>query len=404
VSAYRLIASAWALLLFAGGALLLRRAGASALVAALYGFIALLPYSVSTAGTCSNYAPAIGLGQLLAAAACAAILTSEPSARRLAVAIFVGGSWTGVLFWTDFVFPALFGTFYLVYLAGARLAERAGLSRRTARLLAGTAVLLLGAFGGGVLFLAVARGALGVKVPRNLGAVGPKTMVFIALLALGPLAVAAAAGPAIRRLAAKPEAEGKDVLASFSIALASLTACAFLLTSWAAVSYERESPPFPGLGGLVAEHVRAFFSNAFAWDQDRLSWKFWFGTFGWHDVFYPDAVYAFARWGFVALLVSFPFLAAPFLRRRPAAACALLLVSGAAVGCGAVTFTLRFFAPTVPYGRFVLPLVALAALPLLAMLEADGRERWGRAALLASAAIEVWTAIVVLGARYAYGG
>jgi hypothetical protein len=38
------------------------------------------------------------------------------------------------------------------------------------------------------------------------------------------------------------------------------------------------------------------------------------------------------------------------------------------------------------------------------MLEADGRERWGRAALLASAAIEVWTAIVVLGARYAYGG
>ena len=228
-------------------------------------------------------------------------------------------------------------------------------------------------------------------------------MVFIALLALGPLAVAAAVGVAIRRLAAKPEAEGKDVLASFSIALASLTACAFLLTGWAAVSYERESPPFPGLGGFVVEHVRAFFSNAFAWDQDRLSWKFWFGAFGWHDVFYPDAVYAFARWGFVALLVSFPFLAAPFLRRRPAAARALLLVSAAAVGCGAMSFTLRFFLPTAPYGRFVLPLVALTALPLFAMLEADGRERWGRAALLAAAAIGVWTAIVVLGARYVYG-
>jgi hypothetical protein len=404
VSAYRLIASAWALLLFAGGALLLRRAGASAQVAALYGFIALLPYSVSTAGTCSNYAAAIGLGQLLAAAACAAIFTSEPSARRLAAAIFVGGSWAGVLLWTDFVFPALFGTFTLVYLAGARLTERAGLSQQIARLLAGTAVLLLGAFGGGVLFRAASRGALAVRVPGRLGAVGPKTMVFIALLALAPLAVAAAAGLAVRRLAAKAEAEGKDVLASFSIALASLTACAFLFTSWAAVSYERESPPFPGLGGFVVEHVRAFFSNAFAWDQDRLSWKFWFGTFGWHDTFYPDAVYAFARWGFVALLVSFPFLAAPFLRRRPAAARALLLVSGAAVGCGAVTFTLRFFKPMVPFGRFVLPLVALAALPLFAMLEADGRERWGRAALLASAALQVWTAIVVLGARYAYGG
>jgi hypothetical protein len=54
--------------------------------------------------------------------------------------------------------------------------------------------------------------------------------------------------------------------------------------------------------------------------------------------------------------------------------------------------------------RILLPLVALASLPLLAMVEADGRERWGRAVLLATAAIEVWTAIVVLGARYAYRG
>lgn len=403
VSAYRLLASACGLLLFAGGALLLRRAGASAQVAALYGFIALLPYSVSIAGTCSNYAAAIGLGQLLGAAACATILTSEPSVRLLAAAVFVAGAWAGILLWTDFVFPALFGTFALASVVGVWLAERAGLSQRTARLLAGTAVLLLGAFGGGVLFRAAARGALAVQVPRNLGAVGPKTMVFIGLLALAPLAIAAAAGPAIRRLATKSETEEQAALASLSTALAFLTACAFLLTSWAVVSYERESPPFPGLGGFVLEHVRAFFSNAFAWDQDRLSWKFWFGTFGWHDAFYPDAVYAFARWGFVALLVSFPFLAASFLWRRPAAARALLLVSGAALGCGAVTFTLRFFAPTVPYGRFVLPLVALTALPLLAMLEADGRERWGRAALLAAAAIDVWTAIVVLGARYAYG-
>ena len=401
VSAYRLIASAWGLLLFAGGALLLRRAGASAQAAAFYGLVALLPYSVSIAGTCSNYAPAIGLGQLLAAAACAAILTSEPSVRRLAAAVFVLGAWAGILLWTDFVFPALLGTLALASVAGAWLAVRAGLSRRAARLVSGAAVLLFGAIGGGVLFRAASHGAVAVHVPFNLGTVGPKTMVFMALLVLSPLAVAAAAGLTVRRLEMKPQVDARAALASFSIALASVTVCAFLLTSWTAVPYEREWAPFPG---LVAEHVRAFFSNAFAWDQDRLSWKFWLGAFGWHDAFYPDAVYAFARWGFAALLIAFPLLAAQFLSKRPVAARALLLVSGAALGCGVVTLTLRYLGPTVPYGRYVLPLAALAALPLLAMLEADGRERWVRAALLAGAAIEVWTAIAVLGARYAYGG
>jgi hypothetical protein len=154
---------------------------------------------------------------------------------------------------------------------------------------------------------------------------------------------------------------------------------------------------------LVALHVRAFLSNAGAWDQDRLSWKFWFGAFGWHDTFYPDAVYALARWGFVALLVALPFLAASFLGERPRAARALLLVSGTALGCGFVSLTLRYLATTVPWGRFVLPLVSLVAFPVLAMLEAPGRDRILRAALLAAAALQVWTALAVLGARYAFG-
>ncbi len=401
LSAFRLIASAWGLLLFAGGSLLLRRAGASSQVAAFYGLVALIPYSVSTVGTCSNYAPAIGLGQLLAAAAFTTILTSEAKTRRLAAAVFVAGAWAGVLLWTDFVFPALLGTLVLASVVGAWLVARAGVPQRTAKFLAGAAVLLFGAFGGGALFRAAMRGAFAVQVPQNLGAVGPKTMAFIALLALAPLAAAAAAGLAVRRLAAKPEAEGVNILASCSIALASLTTCAFLLTRWTAVPFGYEYVPFPR---LVAEHARAFLSNAFAWDQDRLSWKFWLGAFGWHDAFYPDAIYALARWGFVVLLVSFPLLAAPFLRKRPASASALFLVSGSALGCGTLTFTLRYLAPTVPYGRFVLPLAALAAFPLLVMLEADSRERWGRTALLAAAAFQVWTAIVVLGARYAYGG
>ncbi|MGA7990490.1 MAG: hypothetical protein WCC53_03570, partial [Thermoanaerobaculia bacterium] len=400
VSAYRLIASAWGLLLFAGGALLLRRAGASALVASSYGFVALLPYSVSTAGTCSNYAPAIGLGQLLAAAACAAILTENRSTRRLAAASFVGASWAGVLLWADFVFPALLGTLFLASLAGIQRAERAGVPRRIASVVAGAAILLLGALAGIALFRAASRGAFILPVPRGLGALGPKTALFMVFLALAPLAIAAAAGAALRRLETRPDASRRNALAVFSIALASLAACAFLLTPWTAVPYGSDYVPFPR---LVAGYARAFVSNAFAWDQDRLSWKFWFGAFGWHDAFYPDGVYALARWGFVAFLVSFPVLASPFLSKRPAAARALLLASGGALGCGAATFALRYLGPTAPYGRFVLPLVALAALPLFAMLEASGRERWGRAALFVAAAFQLWTALAVIGARYAFG-
>jgi hypothetical protein len=58
---------------------------------------------------------------------------------------------------------------------------------------------------------------------------------------------------------------------------------------------------------------------------------------------------------------------------------------------------------TVPWGRFVLPLVSLVAFPVLAMLEAPGRDRILRAALLAAAALQIWTALAVLGARYAFG-
>ena len=53
-----------------------------------------------------------------------------------------------------------------------------------------------------------------------------------------------------------------------------------------------------------------------------------------------------------------------------------------------------------PHGRFALPYLALIALPLLTLLATPERRRALRVALLCGVALNVWTAIVVLGARY----
>lgn len=399
VSSYRILASCWALVLTAAGALILRRAGVSDQVAALYGLTALLPYSVATAGTCSNYAPAIGLGQLLAAAAAAAVLSGDRIAKRAAAATFVLGSWIGVFLWTDFAFPAILATLILGYSVGVGLSERAGLPPRAARLAAGATMLSIGAAGSLALLRLGAEGSLAVQIPGRLGSVGIGTGAFMGLLALAPPLAGVAAAFALRRLEKMPPAESRATLVSVSLALVALATCAFLLTAWTAVPYEREWLTFPR---LVVAHLRAFVSNALAWDQDRLTWKFWFGAFGWHDAFYPDAVYALARWGLVSLFVAFPVVATPFVLKRPRAARALLMLSGAALGCGVLTFALRYLLPTVPYGRFLLPLFPLAAFPLLVMLEAEGRERWLRAALFLAAALQVWTALAVVPSRYAF--
>ena len=41
--------------------------------------------------------------------------------------------------------------------------------------------------------------------------------------------------------------------------------------------------------------------------------------------------------------------------------------------------------------------------PLLALVQAPGRERFLRVALMAMMGVNVWTAISVIGARYCYG-
>jgi hypothetical protein len=106
----------------------------------------------------------------------------------------------------------------------------------------------------------------------------------------------------------------------------------------------------------------------------------------------------------VAFLAALPVLASAFLGARPAAAGMLLTVSGFASGCGVMTFILRYLAPAVPYGRFLLPILPLAVLPVIALVDAPRRGRSIRVVLILGVALQVWTAISVLGSRYAFGG
>ncbi|HYT32202.1 MAG TPA: hypothetical protein VEO37_06375, partial [Thermoanaerobaculia bacterium] len=107
ISSYRLLAAASGLFLFCGGLWLLHRARLSEQVILLYGLMFLVPYIVATVASCTNYAPAIGLGSLLAAAALTAILAPSGRWNSIAAIVLVSGSWIGVLIWPDFVFAAL---------------------------------------------------------------------------------------------------------------------------------------------------------------------------------------------------------------------------------------------------------------------------------------------------------
>src|SRR5690606_13157500 len=57
--------------------------------------------------TCSNYAPALGLGFLFAAAAVSAISTATPGMRLVSVGTGVAATWAGVPLWPDFLALAL---------------------------------------------------------------------------------------------------------------------------------------------------------------------------------------------------------------------------------------------------------------------------------------------------------
>jgi hypothetical protein len=403
LEAYVVLSAAASLLLFAGGLLVLSRFGVPASVQLLYGLIALLPYSVGVVASCSNYSPAIGIGQFLAACVVAGILTGSARRRLLAAALFAAGSFVGIGVWDDFVFVAVPSIAVLTALAAyGAYRMSAGLARRLATgalLLAGT--LLTGAIGLGLATgrLRHAISSFGARVPQLGGFEDPSFWLLLAAAA-SPLVAALVLALAIARSRDMSDEGRSRAARARSIALVVLFFAMFFATPWTSVPFESARLDYPD---EVAAHWSAFWSNNFAFDQDMLSWKMYWGIFGYADVFYPDAIYALGRWACVALLLALPLLSWRFTRQDPGRSALLLVASGYAVSSCVVTNSLRYFSPTNPWGRFILPVFALAALPLLARAAEPGRERTLRVLLTVFVALHLWTAVALLGSRYANG-
>ena len=396
--AARLLSALLGLSFFLLGCGLLRGARLSAEVAVCYGLVFLVPYIVGVLASCSNYAAAIGLGGFLAASALAAILSPLPRARRWGSALVLAGSWLGILFWEDFVFVALASSTALVAAAVLRLRDRLPAAQRpvlTAGFLAGSGAVLA------LLVALVDAGTLakvGVRLPLERVVIGGADYRWMVVTAACPFLVASVIAYPISRM--RPSGPGEPAGRASPLVAWSLPAIfvlLFLITPYTTVPFEVERV---GFRRLVALHDASFWSNNLSWDQDRLFWKFYFGAFGWHDVFYPDLVYAVARWAAVAAFVSLPLLAYRFVRARPRVAAALVLTTGTALSFAVVTETLRYLEPANPWGRFVLPYLPLAALPVLATIEGSVSLRALRALVAVAVSLQVWTALYVVPARY----
>jgi hypothetical protein len=354
---------------------------------------------VAATASCSNYAPAIGLGSLLAAAALTATLAPPGRWKSVAAALLVLGSWIGIPIWPDFVFVAMASTAIVLAWAIDRAMEPLRGALSILRWIAGGALV--------VLFLAVGVGLshlklgnIGTRLPLEIPRWGSEELTLMILVAAAPFLLALGAALSVHRIGRKGFPEARRVLRRVSIGLALVFLGAFLLTPYTAVPYERARLDF---GQLVAAHNLSFWSNNFSWDQDRLFWKFYWGAFGWHDTFYPDWLYALARWLCVGIFMALPLLCSRFLASRPRSSAFLILMSGVALSFCVVTEILRYLGPSNPWARYILPYLPLVALPVLVQVEAPGREGPLRLAVAAGAGLQVWTAVVVIGSRYALG-
>ena len=147
--------------------------------------------------------------------------------------------------------------------------------------------------------------------------------------------------------------------------------------------------------------MRTLASTTFSWDQDFLAFKSFWGVFGWLDGFYPDWVYAAARWGIACGVVALPMLARRFVAARPTDAAVLFAAAGVAGSLACTTEVIRFLSPTQTVGRFILPYYPLILVPIL--VAALGRSRLTAPALRLAVCLQVWTAIALVGSRYAVG-
>ena len=399
IATYRLIAAFWSLAAFGAGLALLQRAGVPLEYALAYGLAALLPYSIGVAATCSNYAVAIGVGFLCLAGVLAAIRGASPAGRRIGGGVALASAWVGVPVWPDFLALAIAasaialaaGTWLL--LRGVRPAGDGSGARRT--LVAAAAGLLLAVVAAAVAWRNFPW--FDARLPGIVAGWPRHELVLRAVLLATPPALAAIAiayGALLRR---RPAPARRRAAVGASLVLGVGTLALFAVTPHTEVPFERAFLP---LDDLVAAHLAALWSNALAFDQDRLGWKFFFGTFGWHDTFYPEAVYAVARWTAVTFVIALPVLARGAAERRPREAAALLAVSGIAGSLAVATLLARHAMTIHPHGRFILPWLPLIAVPVLALVVSPARRGILRVALRCAVALNVWTAIAVLGARY----
>jgi len=319
-------------------------------------------------------------------------------------ALFSLASLAGIGVWDDFVFFAVPSTVVLTLLsAHAAYRMPAGSRRR----LATGAMLVLGILLTGTVAFALATGRIrwaissfGARLPANLGRFEDPSFWLLLAAAAAPFVICLGLALAIMRSREMSEAGRERAAGARSAALVVLFVVMFLVTSWTFVPFESLRLDYPD---EVAAHWSAFWSNNFAFDQDALSWKAYWGIFGYADVSYPDVLYALARWACVGLFLALPVLSWRFTQRNPGRSAFLLVASGYALTACVVTNSLRYFAPSNPWGRFILPLLALAALPALARTSTPGRERWWRAVTFIAIALHLWTALTLLGSRYAVG-
>jgi hypothetical protein len=407
MEAYVVISAVASLLLFGAGLLFLSRSGADPALQLVYGLAALLPYSVGVVASCTNYSLAIGIGQFLVACLVGGVLAESVRKRLLAAALFMTASLIGVGVWDDFVFFAIPATVVLTILAAHTVYRMpAGPGRRVAM----GSMLLVGIPLAGTIAFALATGRMryvitsfGAVMPRGLGGFEDPSFWLLLGAAAAPFVVSLVLALAIESSRGMSESGRERAARVRSASLALLFVVMFLVTTWKAVPFEQFHLDFPD---EVAAHWSSFWSNNFAFDQDVLSWKMYWGVFGWADVFYPDALYALARWVCIGLFLALPLLSWRFTHRSPSRSALLLVVAGYALTACIVTNSLRYFVPSNPWGRFILPAFPLVAVPLLARAAlaapAERSTAW-RLAIALFVALHVWTSITLIGSRYAIG-
>ena len=307
--------------------------------------------------------------------------------------------------WDDFVFlsiPALCVTTILGFQSvwhrheGRRRAIVAALVATTGVI---TALALIALVATGRIRQVVS--SLGARLPRELGGFNDPSFWLLLAVASAPLVgslllVLAVIGSKNWRASTRERAAWIR-----TAALAALFVALFATTRWTSIPFENTRLDFPD---EVAAHLSAFWSNSLALDQDTLSWKMYFGVFGYPDVFYPAFIYTLGRWAVTALLIALPVLSWRFTQRNPDGSAVVLAVTGLVLAVCIVTNSIRYFQPSNPWGRYILPLFPLVALPVLARVIEDARDvEIARISLSILIGLHVWTSIVLLGSRYALG-